>query len=102
MNWVVTGYSGKSDGFLFVVEADDGAAACKKVAELNNCFFKQIEYGDPCNGGGVADIMYPQHYGDNTSMFEKCYEMGDGPLRCWEMYYEPVTFNHNLSGAVCW
>jgi hypothetical protein len=95
MNWIVTGYSGKNDGLLYVVEADDGKLACEKVAKLEGYIFTQIEFND-----GVADIFY--HPEQNLQDHIDSYNNGDGPRRCYEVYYEPVTLNRNLTGAICW
>jgi hypothetical protein len=101
MNWIVTGYSGKNDGLMYVVEADDGKLACEKVAKLEGLIFTQIEYGaDPEDCKGVADIFY--HQEQNLQDHIDSYANGDGPRRCYEVYYEPVTLNRNLTGAVCW
>jgi len=93
--WLVTGYSGKRDGLAYVVEAEDGKSACEKVAKLNGMTFKQIDFD-----GGCADILY--HGDEDIQDHIDGYNMGDGPRRCHELYYEPVTLDHNLHGAVCW
>ncbi len=101
MNWIVTGYSGKLDGLCYVVEADTGFDACQKVAKLEGYLFKQIEYGKHENDcKGVADIFY--HPEQDLESIVRAYEDGDGPRRCYEVYYEPVTLNRNLTGAICW
>lgn len=95
MMWIVTGYSGKNDGICYAVEADTGWDACQKVAKLSGLIFTQLDYNDGC-----ADIMYHPEY--DLEYLRESYNNGDGPRRCYELYYEPVTLNHNLTGAVCW
>jgi hypothetical protein len=100
MQWLVTGYSTKMDGICYVVEAEDGKGACEKVAKLEGLVFVQIEYGDPDNGGGVADILY--HQDDDIQYHVSNYAEGNGPRRCYEVYYEPIVLNTDLTGVVCW
>jgi hypothetical protein len=101
VNWVVTAYSGKNDGILYVVDAEDGKSACEKVAKLEGLVFTQIEYGTHENDcKGVADILY--HPDQDLQYHIDSYANGDGPRRCYEVYYEPVTLNTNLTGAICW
>lgn len=100
MNWIVTGYSSKLDGICYVVEADTGFDACNKVAKLEGYLFKQIEYGEPGDCQGVVDIFY--HPESDMEQIISAYVGGDGPRYCYEVFYEPVTLNYNLRGAVCW
>ena len=101
MNWLVTAYSTKMDGLCYVVEADTGFDACNKVAKLEGYLFQQIEYGSHENDcKGVVDIFY--HPESDMKAIVRAYANGDGPRYCYEVFYEPVTLNYNLRGAVCW
>ena len=95
MMWIVTGYSGKNDGLCYVVMAGTVWEACQQVAKLNGLIFTQLDYNDGC-----ADIL--DHESQDLQDLRESYNKGDGPRRCHELYYEPVTLDHNLHGAVCW
>ncbi len=94
--WIVSGYSHKMDGFLYIVKAVDEKEAFAKVAKLMGGMYAQFE----CDEGTTDGIT------DSSEMSIK--NMTDD-MNCegsarwwWQVYIDEVKEDTNLAGAVSW
>lgn len=90
--FVLTGYSDKLEGFLFVVDGDSVADALGKVAT-------SMERVVDLEEGGL--FLVPKHVPTAEVLAAIAEEM-DGRYNFWQVFGEELTKDVNLRTAVCW
>lgn len=94
--FIVSGYSGKTDGIIYVVQADNKVEAFKKVALLRNGRYVSHIVTDD----GEWDLLVFNNTTDNQLM-----EMlNDGHDIRWQgyiLYGQEVIENENISEVAC-
>ena len=91
--WVVTGYSGKQDGLLFVVEATTEIDAYKKVSELTGEYLYNLgEEGEPKY---VLSYIKPDEYMLGLLSYEE-------PRYEWALHASKLKLDTCLNEAVSW
>lgn len=96
MLWIVTGYSSKMDGLLYIVEAENEEDAYREVGKINGTRLVSVEIEESTRHALINNK-------DDISDEEvKDYLFHSEPRWFWEVWASEFAQGTNLREAVCW
>lgn len=100
--FIVTGHSGKNDGYLYwLPEATTPEDAFKRVAELTNHEYLRVPYiCSYLHRERTVDVLVPK--GTDPERIKKDYEEFDGARHYWELQADELVPNVNMDGVIQW